>query len=650
MEAGPRQAGHWALRGQPRGWELAVQTPTATVTPQFIRRALALADLDAVRVALFQHTRDPEIAALPVAAKLDAAGRERLIERAAQWLAANARPGLVAEPPEPELRELMNLATHEKMGDLEFEARRDLPAFRPFPMFTGWTRGRPALPRDFRVVIVGSGFSGIAMAVQLEQLGIPYQVIDRRPNPGGTWSIHRYPDIRVDTISVTYEFPFEKNHPWSEYFAQGHEVQAYLERISRKHGVFEKTRFGTDLRAARFDESRDVWVLDVTTPAGDETLEASVLVNAVGTFANPRIPAFEGQETFRGPILHPSRWPDDFDARGKRIAIIGNGSTGVQLLAPIARDAEQVTVFQRTPQWISPRAKYGTPVEPEIRWLLDHFPGYWNWFRYMSIATLFETHNYLLADEAWQAQGGHFNPMSDKLRETLTAYIASETGGRRDLIDRLIPDYAPFSRRPVVDNGWYRALTRPNVELVTDGIARFTERGIQTVDEKHRDVDAIITATGFEIIRYLWPMQYTGRGGADLRALWAPDGPRAYLGLQVPRFPNMFILYGPNSQPVSGGTGLPIWYCLWAGYVAQCLVRMLESGHSRVEVRESAYQRYNRALDEESRKLILLHEQGAPEKNYYVNEFGRVQVNAPWYGPEFHRMCENVEWGDLELS
>jgi 4-hydroxyacetophenone monooxygenase len=621
-----------------------------TPSPDFIRRAVSLADLDAVRVALFQHTRDPEIAALPVAAKLDAAGRALLIERAATWLEKHASRELLEEPPLRELRELMNLATHEKMADLEFEARRDLAAFRPFPMFRSWTGERPTLPPDFRVVIVGSGFSGIAMAVQLARLGIPYQVIDRRPDPGGTWSIHRYPDIRVDTISVTYEFPFEKNHPWSEYFAQGREVRAYLEMISRKHGVFDNTRFGTDLLSARFDESRNRWVLEVETPRGRESLECSVLVNAVGTFANPRRPAFEGADTYQGKILHPTRWPDDFDARGKRVAIIGNGSTGVQLLAPIANDAEQVFVFQRTPQWISPRVKYGSPVEPEVRWLLDHFPGYWNWCRYMSIATLFETHDFLLRDEAWQAQGGHFNPMNDKLRETLTAYIRAETGGRRDLVERLIPDYAPFSRRPVVDNGWYRALTRPNVELVTDAIARFTRQSIQTVDDKLREVDVIVTATGFETMQYLWPMQYRGSGGANLHELWAPDGARAYLGMMVPRFPNMFMLYGPNSQPVSGGTGLPIWYCLWAGYVAQCLVRMLEGGQSRVEVLDSAYQRYNRALDAESKKLIHLHKEGAPEKNYYVNHFGRLQVNAPWYGPDFHRMCENVEWGDLALS
>jgi 4-hydroxyacetophenone monooxygenase len=620
------------------------------VDTAFIRRAIELADLNAVRVALHQQTGDPELAAHPVAAKLDEAGRALLIDKAVAWLEKNARPGMPEEPPEPTLRRLMNMATGENMNDLDFEARRDLAAFKPFPMTAKWTRTKPTLPDGFRVAIIGSGFSGIAMGVQLGLLGIPYVVIDRRPEPGGTWSINRYPDIRVDTISITYEFFFEKNHPWSEYFARGPEVRGYLEMISRKHGVYENTRFERSLEKATFDEKRNRWILELSKPGGTETLEANVVVSAVGTFNNPRLPQFEGQESFRGRILHPARWPDDFDAKGKRIAIVGNGSTGIQLLAPIAQEAAQVHVFQRTPQWISPRAGYGKKVEPEVRWLLDNFPGYWNWWRYMAIAALFQTHEYLLVDEEWRAQGGRVNRLNDKLREDLIAYIKAQTGGRPDLVDRLIPDYATFSRRPVVDNDWYKSLTRDNVELVTDRIARLTPSGIETADGRVRDVDIIVTATGFDIIKYLMPARYTGRGGVDLHEYWSKDGPRAYLGMMVPHFPNLFLLYGPNSQPISGGTGLPIWYVLWSAYAAQCIIEMIETGRSRVEVKESAYWRYNQALDEECKKLVLVDKGGAPEKNYYVNEFGRVQVNAPWYGPDFHRMCAHVDWNDLELA
>jgi 4-hydroxyacetophenone monooxygenase len=621
-----------------------------TVDSAFIRRAVELADLNAVRVALYQHTHDPEIAALPMAIALDDAQHELLISKATAWLEGHAGPGMPDEPPEVELRTLMNLATKEEMGDLEFEARRDLPAFKDFPFTTDWTDAKPALPEGFRVAVIGSGFSGLAMAVQLERLGIPYVVLERRPEPGGTWSINRYPDIRVDTISVTYEFSFEKEYRWSEYFGRGAEVRGYLDHVSKKYGVYENTRFNRELKQATFDEDHDVWILELDTPDGIETVEVNYVVNAVGTFANPRFPRFEGMESYEGDILHPARWPSDFDATAKRIAVIGNGSTGVQLLAPLAADADQTFVFQRTPQWISPRDKYGKALESEVLWLIDNFPGYWNWWRYMAIAGLFQTHRFLIPDDDWMAQGGKFNPLNDKMRNDLTAYIKAQVDGDEELIEKLLPDYAPFSRRPVVDNGWYRALTRHNVELVTDGIARLTPKGIEAVDGTVYEVDAIVTATGFEVMKYLWPADFVGTGGQSIHDAWSNDGPRAYLSMMMPNFPNMFMLYGPNSQPLSGGTGLPIWYVIWSAYTAQCIVRALEEGRSRVEVKQDAFERYNVALDEEASKLLLMQEYGAPEKNYFINEHGRMQVNAPWYGPEYHRMCTNVAWEDIEIT
>ena len=618
------------------------------VDEAFIRRGVELADLNAVRVALYQHTHDPELLELPMALQLSDEQRELLVSKATAWLVDHAGPAALEEPPPDELRVLMNLATKEEMGDLEFEARRELPAFKDFPLMTEWD-GEPVIPDGFQVVIVGSGFSGLAAAVQMERLGIPYTVIERRPDAGGTWSINRYPDIRVDTISITYEFAFEKEYRWTEYFGKGPEVRGYLNMVSKKFGPYEHTRFGTEVQHATFDTERDVWVLDLMTPDGPDTIEANVVINAVGAFTNPNFPSFEGLDDFRGVVVHPSRWPEDLDLTGKRVGVVGNGSTGVQLLAPVAEVAEQVYVFQRTPQWISPRDKYGKPIEPEVLWLLDNFPGYWNWWRYMAIAALFGTHGFVTPDEEWKAKGGKVNAMNDQLRADLTAYIKAQTGGREDLIEKLIPDYAPFSRRPVVDNGWYRALTRDNVELVTDGIARLTPDGIETVDGTVRDVDVLITATGFHIVQYLWPASYIGADGTDIHDFWSKDGPRAYLSMMVPNYPNMFMLYGPNSQPLSGGTGLPVWYVLWSSYIAKLMVRMLEEHKSRVEVTQEAYERYNEALDAEASTLLLLQEEGAPDKNYYVNEFGRLQMNAPWYGPEFHRMCTEIEWDDIVI-
>ena len=621
------------------------------MSPEFIRRAVELADLDAVRVALFHHTDDPEIADLPRMLELDDDQRELLITKTVAWLMENAGPGMPDEPPMPRLRQLMDFATKEEMGDLEFESRRELMAFKPFPWTVDWTDGKPEIPEGFQVAIIGSGFSGLAAGIQMELLGLPYVILERRSEPGGTWSRHRYPDIRVDTISITYEFAFEKNYPWPEYFGKGQYVREYLLHISRKYGMYDNTRFDHDLKRATFDEDRDVWVLEADTPNGIETIEANVVINAVGAFANQRTPNFKGLEDFPGPVIHPSQWPEDYDYKDRRIAVIGNGSTGVQLLSPIAEEAEQVYVFQRSKQWISPRPKYGQPIEPEVRWLLDNFPGYWNWWRYMAIAALFKTHDQLVPDEEWQANGGYWNEVNDQLRSFLTNYIHEQTDNDPDLVDRLIPDYAPFSRRPVVDNGWYRALTRDNVELITDPIARFTPDGIETEDGTLHEVDTVITAIGFEIVQFLWPADYIGRDGLNVHDFWSKDGPRAYISMMVPHFPNMFMLYGPNSQPLSGGTGLPIWYQVWSGYAAQLIVRMLEEGKSSVEVKLEAHERYNEALDKEASKLLLMHDMGSPDNNYYVNStHNRLQMSSPWYGPEYHRLCTEVDWDDIEIT
>lgn len=285
-----------------------------------------------------------------------------------------------------------------------------------------------------------------------------------------------------------------------------------------------------------------------------------------------------------------------------------------------------------------------------MRWLLDNMPGYWNWQRYTATAALFASHELMVPDPEWQAKGGLVNEKNDQLRVILTQYIKSQIGDRDDLYEKVAPDYAPMTRRPVVDNGWYAALTRENVELVTDPIRHFTATGIETEDGTVRDVDYIITATGFDVIKFLWPADYVGLDGAHLHDRWSTDGPRAYLSMMVPDFPNLFMLYGPNSQPVSGGTSLPAWYQIWSRYIAQCLMAMIEGGYTQVQVTHAAHDHYNEALDAEAAGLVLMQDEASLAKNYYVNEFGRMQVNAPFESPHFYEMCMAPNWDDLELA
>ena len=608
--------------------------------------------MTAIRLTLFQLTGDEALAALPAAAKMTPEQKEYLIDRTVAWLAQNAGPAELQEPPEGQLRRMMDMVGGSTMGDLEYAARRDLTGFKRYPYMADWTDARPAAADGFKVAVIGSGFAGIGAGVQLERLGLPYTVYERRPEPGGVWSINRYPDVRVDTISVTYEFLFEREHEWGEYFGRGADVRAYLEKVSRKYGVWERTHFNHDLKQARFDEERSVWVLEFATPDGTVIEEANAILSCAGLFATPKRVDIEGVADFVGEIVHTAEWTDDIDLRGKKVATMGNGSTGVQLLGTVARQAEHVTVFQRTPQWIMPRHQYGQPVEPEVKWLVRNLPGYANWWRYSSTAGLFETHALMQTDPQWQAQGGLVSQGNDAIRRELTDYIKAQTGDRADLVDKLVPDYAPFSRRPIVDNGWYRALTLDNVELVTSPIRRLVPHGIETADGHVREADVFITATGYDVVRYLWPAQYIGVGGVNLHEEWDNgDGPRAYVGLMHPRFPNLFTLYGPNSQPISGGPAQPVWFAVWAAFAAQCIVRMVEGGHRSIDVKQEAYDRYNRELDAESGKLIQMSKEGGVEKNYYVNStHTRLQVNAPFYSPYYHQLCSVVQWDDMVLD
>ena len=442
-----------------------------SVDAAFLRRAVEASDLAALRVALYQATGDPELAEFGPVAGLDEGDQALLADRAFEVLRAHPEGFERRVPPDDELRSLMDLVLGVPTRDAHFEVRKKFLAFTPYPFQHGRREGAASVPEGFVVAIIGAGPAGIAMAVQLERLGIPYELYDRRREIGGTWSIHQYPDIRVDTLSIHYEFSFDEPYPWREYFARGEQVRGYLEHIAEKHGVRPHIRLGHDLESARFDEESSRWQLAFQGPDGARVeRDVNVVVSAAGLFSKPKQLDIAGVGDFEGTLVHPTQWTRELDVRGKRVAVIGNGSSGVQLLARVAEEAEHVAVFQRTPQWIAPRPNYGRAIEPEVRWLFENLPGYWNWARYTSIIGLMTWHeDFLIPDAEWEARGGYITEKSEQLRDFMVDYIRQQIGDRPDLLERLVPDYAPMVRRPVVDNGWYRALTRDDVELVTSG-------------------------------------------------------------------------------------------------------------------------------------------------------------------------------------
>jgi 4-hydroxyacetophenone monooxygenase len=448
-----------------------------------------------------------------------------------------------------------------------------------------------------------------------------------------------------------YAFSFEKAYPWAEYFAKQPEVRAYLEHVARKFGVYQHIRFNHDVKAGTYDESSSAWQLDVVDENGTQKkVPANFVINATGLFATPNKLAVDGVELFKGELVHSTEWSKDHTASGKSVAIVGNGSTGVQLLKAVANEASRVHVFQRTPQWITPRERYGLPVSDEARWLNGNMPYYWNWTRYTEAMPVINLYGMLVPDRKWQAQGGLFNEQNDALRGVLTEYIKNQVHGRADLIEKLTPDYPPFARRMIVDNGWYRSLLRDNVELVTTPISKITSDGIVTTDGQKRPVDMIISAVGFSVEKYVWPADYVGVGGVHLEDRWSQDGIRAYLGMMVYGFPNFFIMYGPNSQSISGGGAtLPPQIEMWTNYIANVIVAALENGYAATDVRPEAFKEYNKRLDDAANGLIWLVDKSSIGRNYYVLN-GRLQVNIPWQYLEWHQMLSQPNFADLVFS
>lgn len=625
----------------------------------FIREAVDQAHVNALRLALFQVTGDPELARMKAAIrnvggrefldyKLDDEDSIRVREKAVAYLAGR-RPGDPIPPPpgKAESRRLLELFTA-PLTDDEFEFAYEELAFEDFPRDVHWTNGRPDEKLSgFQVLVIGAGISGIGAAIQLKRLGIPFTVIERQGDIGGTWVLNTYPEIRVDTSSYLYQFKFEKNFRWSEYYASGQETRDYLEHIVDKYGVRDTFQLNREVVAARWDERRSLWQVTIRNRDGSEyEVEANVVVSASGLFSTPKFPDIAGLKDFEGPIFHTAEWDHSADYRNKRVALIGTGSTGTQLAPGIAPEVEHLDIYQRTPNWIMKQPNYRAPVGEHVRWLFDTMPYYWNWYCYASYFTGTQMQYLQRYDAEWQAKGGIVSENNDKMRAIMTDYIREKTGADPDLFAKVLPTHAPFTRRMVVDNGFYDTLRRDNVDLVTDKIERITPTGIRTEDGTERPVDLIIIGCGFRVQEYFWPVNYVGRDGATLPELWKRDGARSYMGLALPGMPNFFVFYGPNGQPRAGG--FYSWAEIWARYIGGMLVKMIEGDIASVDVKRDVFDAYNRELDAQMKGIVW----EAPGHCYYVNEFGRAALNVPWTTQEYHAMVRepNLDHFDVRKA
>jgi 4-hydroxyacetophenone monooxygenase len=482
--------------------------------------------------------------------------------------------------------------------------------------------------RKFQVLIVGAGFSGVAMGIKLQEAGVPFTIIEKNDDFGGTWYENSYPGCGVDTANHFYSYSFRVNHDWDHFFAKRDEIFHYIKRTAEESGLTKRIRFGEEVTGAVWVESEAHWRVSTRAANGAvNSFAAKCIVSAVGQLNRPALPDIPGLADFEGPAFHTARWNHEADIAGRRVGMIGTGASGMQVAPAIAPVVEKLTIFQRSPHWAMYNPLYFETVSDDKKWVLNNIPFYAKWFRFQLFWSSSDGfHSTLRIDPQWPDQSRSISAANAKVREQLEAHIFKELGGNRELIAKSTPDYPPYGKRMLRDNHWYRMLTRPNVDLVTSRIDHIERDAVVTTDGVRHDVDVLVMATGFQARRMLTPMHVEGRNGRSIRDEWGEDDPRAYLGITVPGFPNFFLIYGPNTNLAHGGSAVFHSECQ-IRYIIQALRELIETGNDTMEVRPEPYQAYQDKVDAAARGMVWSH---PGVTSWYKNKAGRVSQNSPW--------------------
>jgi cation diffusion facilitator CzcD-associated flavoprotein CzcO len=482
------------------------------------------------------------------------------------------------------------------------------------------------------VAIVGGGFGGVAAAVELKQRGIDDVVIlERGDRFGGVWRANTYPGAACDVPSHLYSLSFAPHATWSRRFSPGEEIQTYLEDVARRFDVFDKARFGSDVERAVFDDETGRWRLEI---AGGDPVEADVLITACGQLTRPCIPDVPGLTRFKGVMFHSAHWDHDHDLSGRKVAVLGTGASAIQFVPAIAPKVARLTVFQRSAPWVLPKSDREYPER--TRRMHARFPaltklwrrGWWAWME--SLVPMFTRRPPRTA-----------RVMTAVYRTLANVHRAVQLRGDRRLIERSRPNYAIGCKRVLITSDWYPTLRRENVDLVTEPIREVVEDGIVTTDGHHHPADTILFGTGFTATEFLAPMDVEGRDGRTLTAEWA-DGAEAYLGITVPGFPNMFLLYGPNTNH---GTGSALELIeAQARYAAEAAQLLATGAAERLEVRREVHDAFARELRDRLDDSVW-----ATCSSWYVTADGRVTNQWPGTQTEYRRRTRSVALDDYHV-
>jgi cation diffusion facilitator CzcD-associated flavoprotein CzcO len=479
-------------------------------------------------------------------------------------------------------------------------------------MRTRRARARSGAGEKLSVAIVGAGFGGISAGIELVRAGIDaFTIFDSAERVGGTWWHNQYPGCEVDVESYIYSFPY-KRYDWTRTHARQPELHRYLEETVEEFGLVPHLRLETGVDRAVWDEGRHVYRLALST---GEQVECNVLICATGFLNVPNMPDWPGLETFRGPCFHTARWEHEHDLRGKTIAVVGTGSTASQLVPAIADQAGKLYLFQREPGWVIPKGDHELAPEQRARFQnpIRHRIARARWF-------------WTMEKRLWN--GGTYVPGSPENRAAEQAgrdLIAREFADRPDLAAAVTPNHPFWGKRPIFNSTFYAALKHPNVELVPRAVEAVTPKGVVDADGVEREVDILVIATGFQATNYLGRIEVVGREGTTLHEYWG-DEPRAFLGITVPTFPNLFILYGPGTNGGEIASNLRNQ----ARFARRSIQRMLRRGATAVEVKRTWADVYHAWLQSKMHDTAW-----ATSANYFKSASGKVVTQWPYSAVDY---------------
>ncbi|MGB1251297.1 MAG: flavin-containing monooxygenase [Candidatus Promineifilaceae bacterium] len=482
-------------------------------------------------------------------------------------------------------------------------------------------------PKVLDVLVIGAGFAGVCVGIKLlEQSVTNFRIVEKSTGIGGTWYENTYPGAACDVASHLYCFSFEPNPNWSRVYSKQREIQAYIEHCVEKYGLRRYISHGKHVLRQQLDETKRVWV---TQFADGEVLHSKHVVSGIGGLHVPKIPEFEGKQTFGGVSMHSARWNHAFDYRGKRVAMIGTAASAIQIIPELASDVEQLVVFQRTPNYVAPR--YDRAYSDKEKARFKRWPFLNNLLRQFIFMRLeIVLYPFVKQNSRLGARG------AKRVKEWMRSVIKDER-----LHEAMAPDYQMGCKRILISDHYYETFNRPNVSLITSSIERITETGIVSADGKHHHVDAIVYATGFDLDKHLTSIDVIGRNQTRLANTWA-DIPTAYRGVCTAGFPNYWFVTGPNTGV--GTTSIVFMIEQATRYILECI--KLADGGNLIEVKPNVEQAYNAEIQAALGETVW----ASGCKSWYMREDGRIAILYPYDARTWRKSMRRVNSADFQIQ